>query len=112
MSPAIVHFQVFTGMPRRSCGRRAGSMHRCIAVAAATAMLTVAVGAGAGAQTLTQPNPQPKWSPPQAPAKSPSAAPVKSCSAYGAGFVALPGTDTCVKIGGYIRGEVATSPGR
>ncbi len=32
---------------------------------------------------------------------------VKVCSLYGAGFYYIPGTDTCVKIGGYVR--VATS---
>lgn len=28
---------------------------------------------------------------------------VKVCSAYGAGFYYIPGTDTCLKIGGYVR---------
>lgn len=30
---------------------------------------------------------------------------VKICSLYGAGFYYLPGTDICVKIGGYVRGQ-------
>ncbi|MFD2180955.1 porin [Rhodoplanes azumiensis] len=30
---------------------------------------------------------------------------VKVCSLYGAGFYYIPGTDTCVKIGGYVRGQ-------
>jgi len=30
---------------------------------------------------------------------------VKVCDAYGAGFFVIPGTDTCVKIGGYVRAE-------
>ena len=30
---------------------------------------------------------------------------VKVCDAYGAGFFALPGTDTCLKFGGYVRAE-------
>jgi len=30
---------------------------------------------------------------------------VKVCSLYGAGFYYIPGTDTCLKIGGYIRAE-------
>jgi len=30
---------------------------------------------------------------------------VKICDAYGAGFFVIPGTDTCVKIGGYVRAE-------
>ena len=28
---------------------------------------------------------------------------VKVCSLYGAGFYYIPGTDTCLKVGGYIR---------
>ena len=30
---------------------------------------------------------------------------VKVCSLYGAGFFYIPGTDTCLKIGGYVRTE-------
>src|ERR1700750_3236295 len=30
---------------------------------------------------------------------------VKICSAYGAGFWYIPGTDTCMKIGGYLRAD-------
>src|SRR6516162_11560032 len=30
---------------------------------------------------------------------------VKVCSLYGAGFFYIPGTDTCVKIGGYLRAD-------
>jgi hypothetical protein len=30
---------------------------------------------------------------------------VKICSAYGAGYYYIPGTDTCIKIGGYVRFE-------
>ena len=31
---------------------------------------------------------------------------VRICSAYGAGFWYIPGTDTCMKIGGYVRADV------
>lgn len=31
---------------------------------------------------------------------------VKICSLYGAGFYYIPGTDTCIKIGGYIRADM------
>src|SRR3974377_2309689 len=31
---------------------------------------------------------------------------VKVCSLYGAGFYYMPGTDICLKIGGYVRAEV------
>ncbi|WP_420971818.1 porin [Bradyrhizobium sp. B120] len=32
---------------------------------------------------------------------------VKVCTPYGAGFYYIPGTDTCIKLGGYARAEVA-----
>src|SRR5262249_54560835 len=35
---------------------------------------------------------------------------VKVCSLYGAGFFYIPGTDTCIKIGGYIRPDVTFNP--
>src|SRR5437764_1705848 len=31
---------------------------------------------------------------------------VKICSLYGAGFYYMPGTDTCIKFGGYLRADV------
>lgn len=69
------------------------------------------LASSACAQTLTDPNPPAKWAPPaaQPAAKAKPAAPVKTCSAYGAGFVNLPGTDTCVKIGGWVTVEGSTS---
>jgi hypothetical protein len=36
---------------------------------------------------------------------------VKVCSIYGAGFFYIPGTDTCIKIGGWIRAEYAFQSG-
>jgi Porin subfamily len=36
---------------------------------------------------------------------------VKICDAYGAGFFYIPGTDTCVKLGGYVRVEAQYVPG-
>ena len=36
---------------------------------------------------------------------------VKVCSLYGAGFYYIPGTDTCIKLGGYLRAEVALNAG-
>jgi hypothetical protein len=74
---------------------------RSAAAIAAAAAFAVALGVGAGAQTLTDPNP------PKAPSRPPSSEPqasakVKSCSAYGAGFVNVPGTAACVKIGGSV----------
>jgi len=32
---------------------------------------------------------------------------VKICSLYGAGFYYIPGTDICMKIGGYVRYDMA-----
>src|ERR1700726_2675967 len=32
---------------------------------------------------------------------------VRICSLYGAGFYYIPGTDTCIKLGGYLRAEMA-----
>ncbi len=34
---------------------------------------------------------------------------VRICSLYGAGFYYIPGTDTCIKLGGYLRAEVAVN---
>jgi len=81
-----------------------GWIMRAAAALAAGAPLTL-FSAAVLAQTLTDPNPQAKWPPRQAPAKSQPAARVKSCGAYGAGFVNIPGTDTCVKVGGWVSVE-------
>src|SRR5215218_7653782 len=34
---------------------------------------------------------------------------VKVCDAYGAGFFYIPGTDTCIKVGGRVRADFAMS---
>jgi len=39
-------------------------------------------------------------------AAAPAAAPT-GCAAFGAGYIAVPGGDTCLKISGYARGDVA-----
>src|ERR1700745_1888177 len=36
---------------------------------------------------------------------------VKVCSLYGAGFYYIPGTDTCIKIGGYLRVDTTFNGG-
>src|SRR5262245_60209310 len=36
---------------------------------------------------------------------------VKVCSLYGEGFFYIPGTDTCIKIGGWVRAEYAFATG-
>jgi hypothetical protein len=34
---------------------------------------------------------------------------VRICSLYGAGFFYIPGTDTCIKLGGYLRADVLSN---
>jgi hypothetical protein len=75
-------------------------------------MLCEAASSGAIAQTLIEPNSKPKASQPSGVAKSQPAPRSKSCSTFGAGFVQLPGTDTCVKIGGYVTMEGTVNHGR
>jgi len=36
---------------------------------------------------------------------------VRVCSLYGAGFFYIPGTDTCIKLGGYVRADVTFNAG-
>ena len=77
-----------------------------VAVAIASALLTGIVVERAAAQTLTNPKPPAKWSAPQGTAKSHTTAQTKkSCKEFGAGFVNVLGTDTCVKIGGFVTVE-------
>ncbi len=95
-------------MDYRIAGAEARSILHAAAAMAATIMLGIVLASGAIAQTLTDPNPPAKWSPPQAAAKSRPAAHVKSCSAYGAGFINVLGTDTCVKIGGWVTVQGST----
>jgi porin-like protein len=96
-------------MDRRIALARGRSILRPAAAAAAAIMAISVWASGALAQTLSDPNSPPKWSPPESSpksaAKSPTAARLKSCGAYGAGFVNVPGTDTCIKIGGWVRAE-------
>jgi len=37
---------------------------------------------------------------------------VKICDAYGAGFFYIPGTETCLKVGGFVRAEFTYVPGK
>ena len=73
---------------------------RAGAVVAAT--LIIGAASSALAQTLTQPNPPVRWTPPRRAAKAQPSAHGKSCDKFGAGFVAVPGGDGCVKIGGWV----------
>jgi len=65
--------------------------------------------AGAAAQTLINPNPK-TTPPPRPPIKAPAAGRSEACSGFGAGFVRVPGTDACLKIGGGVTTE-ATGTG-
>lgn len=76
--------------------------------AASTVLIGLAISTAA-AQTIINPN-GPQWSPPRSAAKVHEATrPKKSCKQFGAGFVAVPGTDTCVKIGGWVTVEGSTT---
>jgi hypothetical protein len=85
---------------------------RVVAVTATTVLLAAVVASGAVAQTLTEPKPQTKSSAASVAAKSQPAKRVKSCGIFGAGFVHVPGTDACVKIGGSVSAEGMSSYGR
>ena len=37
---------------------------------------------------------------------------VRVCDAYGSGFFYIPGTDTCLRVGGYVRAEYNYTPGK
>jgi Porin subfamily len=79
---------------------------RTIVVVVTTIVLGVVAVSAADAQTLTDPYPKTTNSPPSTGStKSRSAAHVKNCSAYGAGFMVMPGTDACIKIGGSVTVE-------
>ena len=85
-------------------GRTARGMTGVV-VRAAAAVAASAFGAlivtSALAQTLSDPNsaikyPRPAHTKPQ-PEKH-----AKSCSAFGPGFIYVPGSDACIKIGGWV----------
>lgn len=75
---------------------------------AASALLMGLAVSNAAAQTLTNPN-APQWSPPGPAAKHHETTRTKkSCKQFGAGFVAVAGSDACVKIGGWVTVEGGT----
>jgi Porin subfamily len=84
---------------------------RTVAVMMATTILAAVVASGVVAQTppspTAAPTAQPKSFPSPAVAKTAPVKQVKSCSIYGEGFVNVPGTDTCIKLGGYVRSDAA-----
>lgn len=78
-------------------------------VVATIIILAVAVAPGALAQTMTEPNSQKKLSAPPVAAKSLPNARAKRCSMYGDGFVYVPASDTCIKIGGSVTMDGVTT---
>jgi hypothetical protein len=71
------------------------------------AILAAALISAATAQTLTDPYPHPNHSPPAA-GKSTAAKHMKACPEFGAGFYRVDGTDSCVKIGGFVEAGVGS----
>jgi Porin subfamily len=78
------------------------------AVGAVVVVPAMMLGSTVFAQTLSDPSPQAKWTPPPS-AKSRAAEPAKRCSAFGPGFVNVPGSDACVKVGGWVTIEGGAS---
>ena len=87
-------------------------VHTVAIIVIATVLAAVAAS-GAVAQTqpspTAAPNALPRSFPPPDVAKTAPVKQGKSCSSYGDGFVNVPGTDTCVKAGGYVRTDAASN---
>jgi len=84
------------------------SIHQAVARVALTIGFAVTAAWGALAQTLAEPNRPTSSSPP--PAATSAAKPhAKPCPQFGAGFIQIPGSDTCIKIGGFVEFEAGAS---
>jgi hypothetical protein len=83
-----------------------------VTAVAAAATLAVTLSGGAGAQTLVNPNPGPVPSRPPLAAKPRMSLHTKLCSEYGAGFVNIPGTGACIKIGASVTVDSTIGRGR
>jgi Porin subfamily len=86
----------------RPTGQTGQTARRTIATLAAVLLAAGAPSAETAAQTLTAPNTPGNRSAPQQGTKPRPAAHTKSCAAFGAGFVNIPGTDGCIKLGGWV----------
>jgi hypothetical protein len=75
---------------------------RAAVIVTAIVALGARVSSGVVAQTITGPNAKTKLASPPVTAKSIPSATARTCSGYRAGFVYVPGSQTCIKIGGYI----------
>lgn len=69
---------------------------RLISILAAT-LVVIAAGAQASERRSRRPKPPERH--------------VDACAAYGPGFVKLPGTTTCVRVGGVAAGQVSVGSG-
>lgn len=95
--------------------RYSGAMKWVAIILAAVALYALAPRPGSAqtaAPTLMAPQAPSKTSRPVSPAKPMRAGHANPCSAYGEGFVKVPGGDTCVKVGGYVRSDTAVRLGR
>lgn len=90
-------------------GRRAIAAGPMLAAAAAAAMLICGAASGVAAQALTDPHPAAKWSPRTLAKPRANAQAKNPCTGFGAGFVNVPGTDACVKVGGWVTMEGGTA---
>ena len=81
---------------------------------AAVALCALAAPRGSAqtaAPTLMAPQASSKTSRPVSAAKPTPAGRANPCSVYGEGFAYVPGSDTCVKVGGYVRSDTAVKLG-
>ncbi|MGJ4913423.1 porin [Bradyrhizobium sp. HKCCYLRH2060] len=83
-----------------------------LGVLAAFAAVTVAAAGSPGSSLLAPSLPGPNKAGPNKAAPSSGAATNNPCASYGANFVRVEGTDTCVKVGGALGVEMGTSAGR
>ena len=79
-----------------------GKILRTAAIVTAVVVPAAVAASSVSAQTLAEPNPTTKSSGRGATAPAPEPERAKACATYGAGFVQMPGSDACIKIGGYV----------
>ncbi|HUD87314.1 MAG TPA: porin [Xanthobacteraceae bacterium] len=80
----------------------AGKILRTAAIVTAVVMPAAVVASSVAAQTLADPTPTTKSSGRGATAPAPAPERATACATYGAGFVQMPGSDACIKLGGYV----------
>ena len=95
-----------SGHERAPARKAAPRVRPGLVVAACAALIAQAFAtASLHAQTLTNPNPPTRTSSATALPESKQA---KPCPAFGPGFVQLPGSDTCIKIGASVQMQGST----